>query len=165
MRKTICYSILIQLIYFWMFKIWSVVLLFRYYYHLQYSSKYTCIFKNRWGEKVTLKELVLFLWNETVLRAMGLYYLERGLKYLNVIDIGTLRVISHLQKYNGPYSLIKWHGSWLTFRYYQPLSAWFWAGHEDPVEDITVAESSCKSDCNTCRVWEQQRQPLHPFSF
>lgn len=117
------------------------------------------------GGKVTLKELVFFLWNETILRAVGLYYLERGWNYLNVMDMGTLRVISPLQKHSRPYSLLKWDGLWLIFRYCQHLLAWFWAGHEDLTEDVTVAESSCESDRNTCRAWEQQRQPcIHSVS-
>lgn len=78
--------------------------------------------------------------------------------------LDTLRVVRSLRKHNRPSSLLKCHRLWLIFRYHQHLLAWFWAAHEDLVQNITAEESSYDSDSNICRLWEPQQYPLHPFS-
>lgn len=64
MSKTICYSILIQPIYFWIFKISSVVLVLRYFCHhvLPYSNTFAFVKKKkrRGGEKLLLRNYHFF---------------------------------------------------------------------------------------------------------
>ena len=79
--------------------------------------------------------------------------------------LDTWRVISTLRKHNRPYSLLKSHGLRLIFRCHQHLLAWFWAAHEDLIQNINFEESSYNSNRNICRVWEQQRYLLYPSSF